>query len=125
MWPVVMGDDADVTHRMGRLEFATPRSAWGGEATDFTPLLADGDLLDYLGSECGVGPLVPIDVEHQTTGGRFLDILAETVDGRRVAIENQYNVVDHDHLTRGLAYAVATDARALIVIAEDHRDEFV
>lgn len=55
---------------------------------------------------------------------RSLDILAETTDGRRVAIENQYNAVDHDHLTRGLAYAVGHDACALI-IAEDHRPEFV
>lgn len=50
-------------------------------------------------------------------------ILAETADGRRVAIENQYTTVDHDHLTRGLAYAVGHDARALVVIAEEHRPE--
>jgi hypothetical protein len=46
-------------------------------------------------------------------------------DGRRVSIENQYGIGDRDHLTRGLAYAVATDSVALIVIAEEHRDEFV
>jgi hypothetical protein len=50
--------------------------------------------------------------------------LAETSVGRRVAIENQYHRVDHDHLTRGLAYAVGLDARALLVVAEDHGPEF-
>lgn len=41
-----------------------------------------------------------------------------------LVIENQYGKADHDHLTRGLAYAVARGARGLIVIAEEHRDEF-
>ena len=94
---------------MGRLEFTTPREAWGGEATSFTPLLAQEQMLDYLGRETGIGPLVLVETEHSTAGGRSLDILAETPDGRRVAIENQYGVADHDHLTRGLAYAVWAD----------------
>lgn len=59
------------------------------------------------------------------TVNRNLDILARTPDGGRIAIENQYLRVDHDHLTRGLAYAVGHDARALVVIAEDHGQEFV
>jgi hypothetical protein len=102
---------------MGRLEFATPREAWGGEASSFTPYLASDELLEYLGMEIGIGPLTLVSREHPVTGGRSLDILAETGDGRRVAIENQYGVADHDHLTRGLAYAVATEAKALVVIA--------
>lgn len=110
---------------MGRLEFTTPREAWGGEASAFTPKLGTDDLLAYLGETTGIGPLSVVDVEHLTAGKRSLDILAETGDGRLVAIENQYGVSDHDHLTRGLAYAVATGARALVVVAEEHRDEFV
>ncbi len=111
--------------KMGRLEFTTPREAWGGEATAFTPLLANDDLLAYLGDATGIGQLSLIEAEHATAGNRSLDILAETMDGRRVSIENQYNAADHDHLTRGLAYAVATDSVALVVIAEDHREEFI
>lgn len=110
---------------MGRLEFGTPREAWGGEAASFTPKLAQADMLEYLGRETRIGPLRLIEAEHGTAGHRSLDILAETTDGRRVAIENQYGAADHDHLTRGLAYAVATDSKALVVIAEDHRDEFI
>ena len=48
-----------------------------------------------------------------------------TGDDRKIAIENQYGVADRDHLTRGLAYAVAVAARGLVVVAEHHRDEFV
>jgi hypothetical protein len=112
-------------NRMGRLEFATPRLAWGGEARDFTPLLAQPEMLEYLGDETGIGLLTPVEIEHTTAGNRSLDILAETADGRRVSIENQYGVGDHDHLTRGLAYAVASDSVALIIVAEHHRDEFI
>lgn len=102
---------------------AEVRLLWPGEASDFTPWLADNlEWLDVL----GLGPLQLVKVEAVLPGiGRSLDILAETADGRRVAIENQYAVTDHDHLTRGLAYAVGHQAEALVVISEKHRAEFV
>jgi len=49
---------------------------------------------------------------------------ANGTDGSEFVIENQYGRADHDHLTRGLAYAVARRARGLVVVAEDHKDEF-
>lgn len=99
------------------------RTLWPGEAADFTPWLADN--LDWL-EPLGIGPLELVEVEAHLPGiGRSLDILAQTADGHRVAIENQDATVDHDHLTRGLAYAVGHQATALIVIAEHHRPEFV
>ncbi len=63
--------------------------------------------------------------EVAVPGGRRLDILAKDTDGRNWAIENQYSEADHDHLTRALAYAVGLECRAVIVVAESHRDEFV
>lgn len=109
--------------RIVQPERVSVRTVWPSEATDFTPWL--GDNLGFL-DELGLGQLLLVQVEAQLPGlGRSLDILAETADGRRVAIENQYSVMDHDHLTRGLAYAVGHDARALVVIAEEHRAEFV
>jgi len=50
--------------------------------------------------------------------------VAQVEDGRKFVIENQYGRGDHDHLTRGLAYAVARRSRGLVVVAEEHRDEF-
>ncbi len=99
------------------------RTVWPGEATHFTPWLAENlDWLDGL----GLGPLELLGTEVALpTVNRNLDILARTLDGGKIAIENQYLRVDHDHLTRGLAYAVGHDARALVVIAEDHGQEFV
>ena len=72
----------------------------------------------------GVDPASASQSEVQTSGGRRIDIVAQVEDGSEFVIENQYGRGDHDHLTRGLAYAVARRARGLVVVAEEHRDEF-
>jgi hypothetical protein len=107
---------------MARLRFGQLSEAWKGEASDFTPLLAEQ--VDALGSAIGVDLASIGQSEVPTAGGRRIDILAEGADGSEFVIENQYRSLDHDHLTRGLAYAVARHARGLIVVAEKHRDEF-
>ena len=107
---------------MSRLEFGALREAWKGEASDFTPLLAEQ--LDALGDAIGVNLMSLGKAEVATAGGRSIDIVAQVTDGPEFIVENQYGRADHDHLTRGLAYAVAREARGLVVVAEDHRDEF-
>ena len=107
---------------MGRVEFGSLRDAWKGEASDFTPLLAEQ--LDAVGDAIGVDLLAIGQAEVATAGGRSIDIVAQSADGPEFVIENQYGRADHDHLTRGLAYAVAREARGLVVVAENHRDEF-
>jgi hypothetical protein len=110
------------TATMARLEFGRLTEAWTGEASDFTPLLASQ--LDQVGAAIGVDLAAIGPSEVATTGGRRIDIVAEGADGAEFIIENQYGRADHDHLTRGLAYAVARRARGLVLIAEEHRDEF-
>ena len=107
---------------MGRLDTGRLSDAWKGEASDFTPLLADQ--LDAVGEAIEVDLTSIGQSEVLTAGGRRIDIVAEGDDGAEFVIENQYGRGDHDHLTRGLAYAVARRARGLVVIAEEHRDEF-
>ena len=107
---------------MARLQFGRLTEAWKGEASDFTPLLAEQ--LDAIGAEIGVDLASIGESEVQTAGGRRIDIVARGEDGSEFVIENQYGRADHDHLTRGLAYAVARRARGLVVVAEEHRDEF-
>ena len=99
------------------------REVWPGEAKDFTPWL--GDNLDALCDHLGIDELELDRTEVEIPGGRKLDILAKDADGRNWAIENQYGEADHDHLTRALAYAVGLECRAVVVVAESHRDEFV
>src|SRR5262245_8893860 len=103
---------------MGRLEFGRLSKAWKGEASDFTPLLAEQ--LDALGVAIGLDFLSVGPSEVATAGGRRIDVVASGTDGTEFVIENQYGRADHDHLTRGLAYAVARRARGLVVVAEEH-----
>jgi hypothetical protein len=95
---------------------------WPSEPRDFTPWLGDHlDVLDLL----GLGRLELVGREMLVPGTlRALDLLAQTPSGGRVAIENQFGRADHDHLTRGLAYAVGLQAQALVVVAEAHLSEF-
>ena len=104
-------------------ELINIREVWPGEAKDFTPWLADN--LEALSDHLKIGELELDSTEADVHGGRRLDILATDADGRNWAIENQYGEADHDHLTRALAYAVGLKCRAVIVVAESHRDEFV
>jgi hypothetical protein len=94
---------------MGRLHYGRLSEAWKGEAADFTPLLVER--LDQLGSALGVDLASAGQSEVPTTGGRRIDIVAQVDDGSEFVIENQYGRADHDHLTRGLAYAVAESTR--------------
>ena len=107
---------------MEKLIFGKLTEAWTGEASDFTPLLAAQ--LDALGDAIGVDLVSLGESEVSTAGGRRIDIVAQVTDGAEFVVENQYGRADHDHLTRGLAYAVARRARGLVVVAEEHRDEF-
>ena len=95
---------------------------WASEPRDFTPWLATHlEILDVL----GLGRLELIEQEKAIPGVlRALDVLAARPTGELVAIENQFSKLDHDHLTRGLAYAVAVQATSLVLIAEDHQGEF-
>lgn len=107
---------------MAKLVFGRLTDAWKGEAADFTPLLAAQ--LDALGEAIGVDLTSLGQSEVPSAGGRRIDIVAQVEDGSEFVVENQYGRADHDHLTRGLAYAVARRAKGLVVVAEEHRDEF-
>ena len=104
------------------------REIWRREDRDFTPWLAGPEPLARLFAACGLDAEVETDVETEVRipgVSRSLDILVKFENGHRVAIENQYDDGDHDHLTRALAYAVGLEAQTIVVIAENHRPEFV
>jgi hypothetical protein len=66
---------------MGRLQFGRLTEAWRGEASDFTPLLAEQ--LDAIGAEIGVDLASIGEPEVQIAGGRRIDIVALGDDGSR------------------------------------------
>ena len=107
------------------------RDVWKKEDQNFTPWMAAPEPLNHLFQECGIeveeiDETTDIKTEVLIPGvGRRLDILVTLSDGTKVAIENQFNSLDHDHLTRSLAYAVGLEVSTVVIVAEAHRSEFV
>ena len=101
----------DIT--FGTLVDVEARTAWGHEAHDFTPWLADN--LERLGDAIGV-KLEFTAREHLV--GRFsADIIARSVlDDRIVLIENQLEWSDHKHLGQIMTYLAGTEAKIIICI---------
>ena len=95
------------------------RAIWAHEAHKFTPWLERN--IDALGKALDLD-LFSRQAEAQV-GGFSLDLLAETGDGDIVAIENQFRGTDHSHLGQLLTYAAGFDAKILIWIVEEARDE--
>jgi hypothetical protein len=104
----------------GTLVDVEARTAWGHEAHDFTPWLADN--LERLSDAIGV-KLEFTAREHLV--GRFsADIIARSVlDDRIVLIENQLEWSDHKHLGQIMTYLAGTDAKIIVWIAPFFCDE--
>ena len=106
---------------LGKLKKIDLRKAWEHEALDFTKWLAKEENLALLSEEIGVDLNL---VETEASVGSFnVDILAEDSNGRKVVIENQLEITDHDHLGKVLTYTSGYNAEIIIWIAKDIRDE--
>ncbi|MFI5259078.1 MAG: DUF4268 domain-containing protein [Candidatus Limnocylindrales bacterium] len=109
---------------LGRLAKVELREAWLGEATDFTPWLAQPENVTLLGEAIGIE--LEIESQEQSVGPFRADILCrDTVDRHYVLIENQLERTDHTHLGQLLTYAAGLDAVTIVWLAarftEEHR----
>lgn len=105
--------------KFGELKEVPMRDIWTHEARKFTPWLERN-----IGA---LGKALDLDLSSKQAeaqvGGFSLDLLATTGDGDIVAIENQFHRTDHLHLGQLLTYAAGCDAKILIWIVEEARDE--
>ena len=102
---------------LGRLERVKDvREFWAGEATEFTPWLAQADNIALLGEAIGIE--LEVQGQEQHVGPFRADILCkETTEGHYVLIENQLERTDHTHLGQLLTYAAGLDAVSIVWIA--------
>lgn len=108
---------------LGNLEKVELREIWSHEASDFTQWLAQEDNLDILSEELGIGSIKVIQTEANA-GDFKIDILAEEEQTRnKIIIENQLEKTNHTHLGQIITYASSQDAKYIIWIAKDIRDE--
>lgn len=107
---------------LGELKAVDLREVWPGEASDFTPWLAQDENLKQLGTAIGL-ELEPEQVEV-AVGPFSADILArEASTSSYVVIENQLGKTDHDHLGKALTYSSALGAKTIVWVAGDFTDE--
>lgn len=96
------------------------RTIWPNEAKDFTPWLAQN--INVLGAELGLD-LELLNTEHDI-GSFSLDIYAKEINtGHPVIIENQLEVTDHSHLGQLITYASGVDAKIIVWISREVREE--
>ena len=109
-----------MTGTLGSIENVDPRSIWPDEAGDFTPWLAEH--ADLLGKALGMD--LEIEQREAPVGAFSLDLLGREVGSDRVVIvENQLGRTDHGHLGQLLAYAAGLDAKIVVWISPEVRDE--
>jgi hypothetical protein len=109
--------------KLGKLNKVELREAWNHEALDFTKWLAQEQNLALLSEELGIDNIKVIQTEANA-GDFKIDILAEEEQtNEKIIIENQLEKTNHDHLGKIITYASSQDARYIIWIAKDIREE--
>ena len=113
-----MSDD----NKLGKLKKVELREGWRHEANDFTKWLALEENLRLLGDEIGFDLKL---VQTEASVGSFnVDILAEEENtGHKIIIENQLEMTNHDHLGKLVTYASGYDAKIIIWVVKDVREE--
>lgn len=114
-----MGND---NYNLGKLKKIELREAWKHEASNFTQWLAQEENLVLLGDEIGFE--IKLLQTEAAVGSFNVDILAEEENtGRKIIIENQLEVTNHDHLGKIITYASGYDAQIIVWIVKDAREE--
>ncbi len=107
------------------LEFGVVNSVplkdlWSGEATHFTPWLAQN--LDVLAERLGMD--LELEGTEASAGDFSADIIARDLSTNHlVVIENQFGNTDHRHLGQLITYSSALGAGVVVWIAETIRAE--
>lgn len=109
--------------KLGKLEKVKDlRSVWQNEASNFTKWLAEEENLNTLGDEIGIE--IELISTEAKTGSFSADILAvEANTDNKIIIENQLEQTDHDHLGKIITYASGHDAKTIIWIVKEAREE--
>ena len=98
------------------------RIVWKNEAQDFTKWLSKEQNLELLGNELGIDiDLISMEAK---TGSFSTDILAmESNTENKIVIENQLESTNHDHLGKIITYASGHDAKTIIWVVKEAREE--
>lgn len=107
---------------LGKLKKVDVREEWKHEANDFTKWLSQEESLRLLGNEIGYDIVL---LKTEAACGDFnVDILAEEEGtNKKIIIENQLEITNHDHLGKLITYASGHVANIAIWVVSNVREE--
>ena len=110
------------TVKIGKLTEVDVRDLWKHEQYDFSNWLAKEENIKLLDDEIG---LTLMDINKEVYIGSYrCDLVAkDETTGQIVIIENQLEETNHDHLGKIITYAAGLDAKTIIWIVKEAREE--
>lgn len=108
--------------KFGKLTEVDVRSLWKHEQYDFSNWLAKEENMELINEIVG---LTLVDVDKEVYVGTYrCDLVAkDETSGIKVIIENQLENSNHDHLGKIITYASGLDAKVIIWIVKEAREE--
>lgn len=110
------------TMKLGKLQEVDIRKLWSHEQYDFSEWLSRPENLEILNDAIG---LTLTEVEKEVYVGAYrCDLVGiDETTGDRVIIENQLEMSNHDHLGKVITYASGLDAKVVVWIVKEAREE--
>lgn len=110
------------TMRLGKLQEVDIRKLWNHEQYDFSEWLSKSENLEQLNEVIG---LTLSEVEKEVYVGAYrCDLVGvDETTGDKVIIENQLEASNHDHLGKIITYASGLDAKVVVWIVKEAREE--
>ena len=107
---------------IGKLEEVDIRELWKHEQYDFSEWLSKKENIENLNDILG---LTLVDISKETYVGAYrCDLFAkDETTGIKVIIENQLEMSSHDHLGKIITYASGLDAKVVVWIVKEAREE--
>jgi len=108
--------------KLGTLERRDLREYWKHEALNFTRWLSEPENIALLSDEVGIE--IEVTQTEANVGSFNVDILAQEENtDRKIIIENQLETTDHCHLGQLITYAAGLEAKYIIWIVREVREE--
>ena len=108
--------------KIGKLEEVDIRNLWRHEQYDFSTWLVKDENISLLNEKLGL-TLVDINTEAYVGAYRCDIVAVDETTGIKVIIENQLENSNHDHLGKIITYASGLDAKVIVWIVKEARDE--
>ncbi len=110
------------TIKLGKLKEVDIRKLWNHEQYDFSDWLSLPDNLELINEAIGI---TLTDVEKEVFVGTYRCNLVgeDETTGDKVIIENQLEASNHDHLGKIITYASGLDAKVIVWIVKEAREE--